>query len=281
MSEVNDQVYFYVSAEAEAQIPFALPGFGFPLVSSRPAQVSCPPLQSWGGRAGVPLWLPPHHCQREDEPASNPVCFARIWISQSTTKCIKLLFRNYNFLEDSISGGKFWNKISKSEYMSGKKISTVCPIYYLSQWTKDSDQITGCCSQTKLWAKNNLQNYSRSLLQSKAAKFGWRLMCYDCHNFSKTRRFWHFLATEKTDWNSVWAGVGLKMCFLRFSCSCACLWCHTMALIRQLELSLLLVDSATYQKLYTLSTRRYHFLSWGRVPSSEHKCMIHKICIIW
>ena len=81
MTVVNDQVYFYVSAEAEAQIPFAFPGFGFPLVSSRPAQVSCPPLQSWGGRAGVPLWPPPHHCQREDEPASNPVCFARIWIS--------------------------------------------------------------------------------------------------------------------------------------------------------------------------------------------------------
>ena len=149
-----------------------------------------------------------------------------------------------------------------------KKISTVCPIYYLSQWTKDSDQITGCCSQTKLWAKNNfLQYYSRSLLQSKAATFGWMLMRYDCHNFSKTRRFWHFFATEKTDCsfqrNSVWAGVGLKMCFLRFSCSCACLWCHTMALLRQLELSLLLVDSATYQKLYTLSTHRYHFFILG------------------
>ena len=46
-------------------------------------------------------------------------------------------------------------------------------------------------------------------------------------------------------------------------------------LIRQLELSLLLVDSATYQKLYTLSARRYHFLSGAKVPPSEHKRMIH------
>ena len=95
-------------------------------------------------------------------------------------------------------------------------------------------------------------NKLQSLLQSKAATFCCMLMiCYDCHNFSQSlyhRKTRLFIFREK------WAGAVRKCAFEVLVAAHVCgVRPRPDKAAGKLELSVLLPDSDTYQKLYTLS----------------------------
>ena len=139
-------------------------------------------LSNWTG--------PSFHRERCSRGVSEPQNFVSDPSKHYRALSKSLCWTCNNRLQGLISGECFGTNFPTRNIFWPKRFqqSVQFIIYHSGQ------RITGCSSQTKLmWAKK-IYNTLQSLRQSKAAKLDWMLICaiYDCHNFSKTGRFWHF-----------------------------------------------------------------------------------------